>query len=139
MRKLLPLLTFIQFVDKLLDRDRLKAEFPNQPRKWTSDPYLRSQKVLGLRRREHAGTIALHRGVARLDADSALALGIIYRCSGSNLQLVDELAKAPRHLWPKKLNSYAGVMIKCNAYRPTAWPAGVGSGRRFLQMDTYSE
>ena len=120
MKPVYVLLSFVQFIDQVWQRDELKKKFPGEPRAWTADPFLRTQKILGLKRCEHAGTAALNSACSNLDANFALALGIIYRCTGSNLGVL-EFAGIPNEGWPHKLANWKGKLISNNAYRPTAW------------------
>ena len=118
------MMNFLQFVAALRVRDADKSRRKNAP-------ILRSQKILPLDRATHAGTRLLIGKCKSMTSDTAVSLCVLYRCAGSSESILT-LAAFPIREWRMRLRQWRGKIINTTAYRPTSWPAGDGTGRRFF-------
>ena len=127
----LKVMSFFQFVAACQERDHQKIVSPTKPKKWTPNPFLKSQKILPLDRTVHDGTQKLAKACSGKNGETALAISILYRCSGSCDNLL-ALAKHNRSDWGDLLAKWSGPVINSKAYRPTNWPKGHNMGRDFF-------
>lgn len=121
------------FWDFCLEREsiRRKKELYNEQRPWTNDKVLHKYKFTNLNRNHDRGTKRLFEICSKLKSvDEIVYLTLAYRISGSNMSLLNYLAKKTFNTWFEDIKDL-NPLFRVDCYQ-AVWPKGEGKGIEFL-------